>query len=49
MKSATAIVIGGGVTGLSAAYHLARKKYGRIILFDKGRLGDGSTAERRGS
>jgi glycine/D-amino acid oxidase-like deaminating enzyme len=44
----TAIIIGGGVTGLSTAYHLARKNYGRIILFDKGPIGDGSSSRAAG-
>ncbi|MEO7297980.1 MAG: FAD-binding oxidoreductase [Verrucomicrobiota bacterium] len=44
----TAIIIGGGVTGLSTAYHLARKKYGRIIVFDKGPVGDGSSSRAAG-
>ncbi len=35
------VVVGGGVIGLSAAYHLARKKAGRVILLEKGRIGDG--------
>ncbi|MGH9396491.1 MAG: NAD(P)/FAD-dependent oxidoreductase [Terriglobia bacterium] len=48
MKSMTAIVIGGGVTGLSTAYHLARKKYGRIILLDKEAVGDGSSSRAAG-
>ena len=44
----TAIIIGGGVTGLSTAYHLARKKYGRIIVLDKGPVGDGSSSRAAG-
>lgn len=40
----TAVIIGGGVTGLSTAYHLARKRFGRIILMDKGPVGDGSSS-----
>lgn len=48
MKSATAIVIGGGVTGLSTAYHLARKKYGRIVLLEKESVGDGSSSRAAG-
>jgi sarcosine oxidase, subunit beta len=44
----TAIIIGGGVTGLSTAYHLARKNYGRIIIFDKGPIGDGSSSRAAG-
>lgn len=42
--STTTVIIGGGVTGLSTAYHLARKGYGRIILLDKGPVGDGSSS-----
>src|SRR5262249_45119332 len=40
----TAVVVGGGVTGLSTAYHLALKRVGRIILLDKGPVGDGSSS-----
>jgi sarcosine oxidase subunit beta len=43
-KSADVVIIGGGVIGLSIAYHLALKKAGRIILFEKGQLGEGSTS-----
>ena len=42
-KTAEVVIIGGGVIGLSIAYHLALKKAGRIILFEKGQLGEGST------
>jgi glycine/D-amino acid oxidase-like deaminating enzyme len=48
MSSPTAIVIGGGVTGLSAAYHLALKKFGRVILLEKGPVGDGSSSRSAG-
>ena len=48
MSLATAIVIGGGVTGLSTAYHLARKKFGKVILLDKGPVGDGSSSRAAG-
>src|SRR4051794_37035248 len=44
MPNATVVIIGGGVTGLSTAYHLARKQFGRIILLDKGPVGDGSSS-----
>jgi glycine/D-amino acid oxidase-like deaminating enzyme len=44
----TAIIIGAGVTGLSTAYHLARKNYGRILIFDKGPVGDGSSSRAAG-
>ena len=29
-------VIGGGVIGVSSAYHLARRRYGPIVLLEKG-------------
>ena len=43
-----AIVIGGGVIGLSTAYHLARKRFGRVVVFDKGPVGDGSSSRAAG-
>lgn len=46
--SATAIVIGGGVIGLSTAYQLARKQFGKVILVDKGPVGDGSSSRAAG-
>ena len=48
MASATAIVIGGGVIGLSTAYQLARKRFGRVILLEKGPVGDGSSTRAGG-
>lgn len=38
------MIIGGGVIGLSIAYHLGRKKAGKIVLVEKGQLGEGSTS-----
>ncbi len=43
-KTADVVIIGGGVVGLSIAYYLALKKAGRILLFEKGQLGEGSTS-----
>jgi len=45
MKSrAKAVVIGGGVVGVSALYHLARKGWGdEVVLVEKGELTSGST------
>ena len=48
MNSSTAVVIGGGVIGLSTAYHLARKQFGKIILIDKGPVGDGASSRAAG-
>lgn len=48
MTAATAVIVGGGVTGLSAAYHLARKRFGKVILLEKGPLGDGSSTRAGG-
>lgn len=48
MSSATAIIIGGGVIGLSTAYQLARKSFGRVILLEKGPVGDGSSTRAGG-
>jgi sarcosine oxidase subunit beta len=38
------VIIGGGIVGLSIAYSLALKRAGRIILIEKGQLGEGSTS-----
>ena len=43
-KTADVVIIGGGIIGLSIAYYLGLKKAGRIVLFEKGQLGEGSTS-----
>jgi sarcosine oxidase subunit beta len=43
-KTADVVIIGGGIVGLSIAYYLALKKAGKIALFEKGQLGEGSTS-----
>ncbi len=43
-KLADVIIIGGGVIGLSIAYHLGQRKAGRVVLLEKGQLGEGSTS-----
>src|SRR5215210_8705751 len=48
MRSTTTVIIGGGVSGLSTAYHLARKDFGRIIVLEKGPVGDGSSSRAAG-
>ncbi len=47
-KTADVVVVGGGIIGLSIAYYLASKKAGRIVLFEKGQLGEGSTSRCAG-
>lgn len=44
----TALIIGGGVTGLSTAYHLAKRGYGRVIVVEKEGLGAGSSRRAAG-
>jgi len=48
MSVTTTIIIGGGVIGLSTAYHLARKGVGKVILVEKGPVGDGSSSRAAG-
>jgi glycine/D-amino acid oxidase-like deaminating enzyme len=48
MHTADAIIIGGGVTGLSTAYHLAKRGFGRIVVLEKGPVGDGSSSRAGG-
>jgi 4-methylaminobutanoate oxidase (formaldehyde-forming) len=45
---ARVVVIGGGITGCSVAYHLARAGWTDVVLFDKGELTSGSTAHAAG-
>jgi glycine/D-amino acid oxidase-like deaminating enzyme len=48
MTSSKAVIVGGGVIGLSTAYHLARKGFGRVIVLEKGPVGDGSSSRAAG-
>jgi len=41
---ADVVIIGGGIIGLSIAYHLGLRKPGKILLLEKGQLGEGSTS-----
>ncbi len=48
-RSADVVVIGGGVMGVSTAYHLARKGAGRVVLLEKQPfLGHGATGRCAG-
>src|SRR4051795_1205331 len=45
---ASAVIIGGGVIGLSTAYHLARAGVPDVVLVEKGELGSGSSSKAAG-
>ena len=45
---ARAVVIGGGITGCSVAYHLAKAGWNDVLLLDKGELTSGSTSHAAG-
>src|SRR5829696_6169393 len=45
---ASVVVIGGGVMGLSAAYHLARSGVRDVVVIEQGELGSGSTCKAAG-
>jgi len=45
---ARAIVVGGGITGASVAYHLAKAGWGDTLLLEKGELTSGSTCHAAG-
>ena len=48
MSTRRAVIIGGGVIGLSTAYHLARRRFGEITVLEKGLIGDGSSSRAAG-
>lgn len=43
MSAADVVVVGGGVMGTSIALHLARRRAGRVVLFEKRSVGSGPT------
>ena len=42
-KTADVVIIGGGIIGVSLAYYLARRNFGRIVVLERETLGCGST------
>jgi len=48
MERARAVVIGGGITGTSVAYHLARAGWRDVVLLEKDELTSGSTCHAAG-
>ena len=48
MPDSRVIIVGGGVVGLSTAYHLMRKKFGEVVLLEKGAVGEGASSRAAG-
>ncbi|MEV4846348.1 FAD-binding oxidoreductase [Micromonospora matsumotoense] len=48
VRSADAVVVGGGVIGVSALYHLAARGVRDVVLLERDTLGGGSTAAAAG-
>ena len=48
MQRARVVVIGGGITGASVAYHLAKAGWSDVALVEKGQLTSGSTCHAAG-
>ncbi len=46
--TADVVVIGGGVNGSSAAFHLAKRGIGRVVLLEKGHIASGPTGRSSG-
>lgn len=42
-ETADVVVLGAGVTGASIAFHLARRRAGRVVVLDKGELAHGGS------
>ena len=47
-ESARVVIVGGGITGCSVAYHLARAGWDDVLLLEKGELTSGSTHHAAG-
>src|SRR5512138_3251614 len=45
---ARVVIVGGGITGCSIAYHLAKAGWTDVILLEKGDLTSGSTSQAAG-
>jgi sarcosine oxidase subunit beta len=48
METASVVIVGGGVIGLSIAFHLAEAGVDDVLLLERGELGAGSTAKGAG-
>ena len=43
-ETADAIVVGAGIMGVATAYHLARRRYGTVVVLERDAVCSGSTA-----
>jgi sarcosine oxidase subunit beta len=43
--SAEVVIIGGGIIGVSIAYYLAKKGARKVVLLERGTIGEGSTGK----
>jgi len=48
LPTADVVVLGGGSTGTSAAFQLARRRYGKVVLVERDSVGAGPTAKSIG-
>jgi glycine/D-amino acid oxidase-like deaminating enzyme len=48
MQQASILIIGGGIIGLSTAYHLARRGFSHITVLEKDNIGAGSSSRAAG-
>lgn len=44
METADVVVVGGGIVGLTIAYHLAEAKAGKVALCERGAIGSGTSS-----
>ena len=47
-RSASAVIIGGGVVGCSIAYHLARRGARDVVVLERESVGAGTTSKAAG-
>ena len=48
MPTAQTVIVGGGVTGASTAFHLTRRRAGRVVVVERNTAGAGPTAKTIG-
>jgi len=48
LESADFVIIGAGIVGCSVAYHLAKRRAGKIVVLERDEIGRGATADAAG-